>query len=283
MSDPIVTAIVSTYNAERFMRGCLEDLEAQSIADRIEILVIDSNSPQNEAAIVREFQQRYTNIRYVRTEQRETLYKAWNRGVEMARGKYLTSANTDDRHRRDAFEVMVAALEREPDAALAYADAVVTLSEEHSAARPAVHLRWPEFERKLLFQVDFVGSQPLWRRNLHQRYGFFDDSFVVAADYEFWLRLVKEERFIHVRETVGVYLASPSSIEHRHPDLTWKESELARERWWPAEWGKRPRPHGFFLRPDVPYVLKRLLRGDLGPAREVLAHARMLVHGRFHR
>src|SRR5687767_7896873 len=107
VSDPILTAIVSTYNAESFMRGCLEDLEAQTIADRIEIVVIDSNSPQREVDIVREFQQRHSNIRYLRTEERETLYKAWNRGVEMARGKYLTNANTDDRHRRDAFEVMV--------------------------------------------------------------------------------------------------------------------------------------------------------------------------------
>jgi hypothetical protein len=62
-----------------------------------------------------------------------------------------------------------------------------------------------------------------------------------------------------------------------------RECELARERWWPKDWGERPRPRGFFLRPDVPYVVKQLLRGDLGPAREVLAHARMLVHGRFHR
>lgn len=285
VSDPILTAIVSTYNAERFMRGCLEDLEAQTIADRIEIVVIDSNSQQREGDVVAEFQQRYSNIRYVRTEERETLYKAWNRGVELARGKYLTSANTDDRHRRDAFEVLVSALEAAPDAVLAYADAAVTLREGDTADsfRPAVFLRWPDFDRKLLFQVDYVGSQPVWHRDLHERYGLFDDSFVVSADYEFWLRLAPHERFIHVKEPVGVYLASATSIEHRHPDLMYRECELARERWWPKDWGERPRPHGFFLRPDAPHVLKRLLRGDLGPAREVLAHARMLVHGRFHR
>ncbi|HUP59013.1 MAG TPA: glycosyltransferase [Thermoanaerobaculia bacterium] len=285
MSAPILTAIVSAYNSERFMRGCLEDLEAQTISDRIEIVVIDSNSPQREAGVVREFQERSGNIRYLRTPERETLYKAWNRGVEMARGKYLTSANTDDRHRRDAFETLVSALERHPDAALAYADAAVTLREGATADsfRPAVFLRWPEFDARLLFQVDYVGSQPVWRRDLHERYGLFDDSFVVAADYEFWLRMVRRERFVHVPEPVGVYLAASSSIEHKHPELAWRESELARERWWPAEWGRRPRPHGFFLRPDLRYILARLARCDAGPAREVLAHARMLIHGRLHR
>lgn len=285
MSEPILTAIVSTYNAERFMRRCLEDLLAQTIAERIEIVVIDSNSPQREGEIVAEFQQHHPNIRYVRTPERETLYKAWNRGIELARGKYLTSANTDDRHRADAFALMVEALEREPEAVLAYADAAVTLREEDTAGsfRPAVHLRWPEFDRRRLFQVNYVGSQPVWRRELHERYGVFDDSFTVSADYEFWLRIVRGERFIHVPEPVGVYLAAPSSIEHRHPDLNFRESETARERWWPAEWGRRPRPRGFFLRPDLPYVLGRLARGDAAPAREVAAHLRMLVHGRLHR
>lgn len=40
----LVSAIVSTYNAGQFIRGCLEDLESQNIADRFEIIVIDSCS-----------------------------------------------------------------------------------------------------------------------------------------------------------------------------------------------------------------------------------------------
>ncbi|HEX4349537.1 MAG TPA: glycosyltransferase, partial [Verrucomicrobiae bacterium] len=84
---PLVTAIVSTFKSERFIRGCLEDLEAQTIADRLEIIVVDSHSPQNERAVVEEFQKRYSNIVYIRTQERETVYGAWNRGVRAARGK----------------------------------------------------------------------------------------------------------------------------------------------------------------------------------------------------
>ena len=40
----LVSAIVSTYNAEKFIRGCLEDLENQTIADRLEIVVVNSGS-----------------------------------------------------------------------------------------------------------------------------------------------------------------------------------------------------------------------------------------------
>jgi len=58
-SKYLVTAIVSTYNAERFIVGCLDDLEQQTIADKLEIIVVNSGSQENEEAIVREYQQKY--------------------------------------------------------------------------------------------------------------------------------------------------------------------------------------------------------------------------------
>src|SRR5262245_63516752 len=57
----LVTAIVSAYRSERLMVGLLEDLEAQTIAERLEIVVCDSASPEDEAGIVREFARRYDN------------------------------------------------------------------------------------------------------------------------------------------------------------------------------------------------------------------------------
>lgn len=98
MTQPLVTAIVSTYNAERFMRGCLEDLVAQTLFSEMEVLVIDSGSQQGESAICAEYARIHPRIRLIRTE-REPLYAAWNRAIPLARGKYLTNANTDDRHR----------------------------------------------------------------------------------------------------------------------------------------------------------------------------------------
>ena len=66
MINLFLPAIVSTYNSERFIRGCLEDLEAQTIADRLEIIVVNSGSEQNEEAIVKEFQKKYSNIKYIK-------------------------------------------------------------------------------------------------------------------------------------------------------------------------------------------------------------------------
>ncbi len=241
-NDILVTAIVSTYNSERFIRGCLEDLEAQTIADRLEIIVVDSGSEQREGEIVREFQQRYSNIRYLRTGQRETIYAAWNRAIAQARGKYLSSANTDDRHVPRAYERMVSELEANPDVALVYADSALTRVENASIEDAPVEawFRWPGFDPRHLFAVCYIGPQPMWRRSLHEKYGSFDAEMEVAGDYDFWLRMAATEMFRHIPEVLGLYLASANSIEHASAGAGAAESEQARERNWPAEWGERP-------------------------------------------
>jgi glycosyltransferase involved in cell wall biosynthesis len=225
--DYLVTALVSAYNSERFIRGCLEDLEAQTIADKVEIIVIDSCSPQNESAIVEEFQKRYSNIKYIRTEQRETVYQAWNRGIQAAKGKYITNANTDDRHRKDAFAMMVKVLEEHHEIALVYANVIVTNAENETFEKhtPSGVYNWYDWDRSILLGKGcFMGPQPMWRRSVHDLYGFFDESMVTSGDYEFWLRISQTLKFHHIKEFLGLYLASPTSVEHINREIAQKEN-----------------------------------------------------------
>lgn len=228
-TSPLVSAIVSTYNSAEFIRGCIEDLERQTIADRLEIIVVDSASPQDEGAIIRELQGRYTNIRYLRTEQRETVYAAWNRAIGMARGCYITNANTDDRHRRDAFELMVRVLENAPAVDLVYADVIITRTphetyEQHTSAG---RYSWFEWDRNTLLDNGcFIGPQPMWRRSVHELYGGFDDNYVTSGDYEFWLRISQTSDFRHISQPLGLYLSHPDSIEHRNEDKKQRENRV---------------------------------------------------------
>ncbi len=52
-----VSAVVSTYNSEKFIYGRLINLTEQTLYKKkdLEIIVIDSNSKENEKAIVEKF------------------------------------------------------------------------------------------------------------------------------------------------------------------------------------------------------------------------------------
>jgi len=215
-SKYLLTAIVSTYNAERFFAGCLDDLENQTIADRLEIIVVNSGSMENEEAIVREYRQKYNNIVYIKTEQREGIYAAWNRAVRVAQGNFLTNANTDDRHRNDALEIMAKTLHENPDIALVYGDQICTDTpngtfDSHHATEMA---KRPEYSRERLLFGCCVGSQPMWRKSLHDELDHFDESLACAGDWDFWLRISNKYKFKHIPDFLGLYYFNKHGIEH---------------------------------------------------------------------
>jgi len=214
---PLVSAIVSVYKCEPFIYGCLQDLFEQTLYQngQLEIIVINSGSPQNEDAVIREFQAKHSGIKYIKTEQRETVYGAWNRGIQAASGKYITNSNADDRHRRDAFEVMAAFLEQHPDVALVYADQLITeIPNDHfEYSRATRRWNWPKFSYTELERRCITGSQPMWQKSLHDTYGLFRSEFASAGDYEFWLRIGKREKLFRISDILGLYYQNPNGLE----------------------------------------------------------------------
>jgi len=233
MQKYLVTAIVSTYNSERFIQGCLEDLEAQTISDELQILVINSGSQQNEEGIVKEFQKKYSNIKYIKTEQRETIYQAWNYGIKEASGEYITNANTDDRHRWDALEILARELHNNPHVALVYADQIITQTENETFEHctPYGYFQWPAYDRSQLLHTSCVGPQPMWRKNLHSEMGYFDSSLKIAGDYEWWLRISEKYSFKHISELLGLYLLSLQGVEYSNAEGCKAETEIVRKRY----------------------------------------------------
>lgn len=204
------------------MKGCLEDLEAQTIAKDIEIIVVDSASEQNEKDIVADFQSRFDNIVYVRTEKKETIYAAWNRAIRHARGKYITNANVDDRHIQNALEKLSDVLDENEKVSLVYNDVAITTHENSTYGDAIISgfYLFSDFNRDRLLKQCFIGPQPLWRKSLHEKYGYFDPFYTSAGDYEYWLRIAKTEEFYHLPETLGLYLLSPGSAEHRNAQIS---------------------------------------------------------------
>jgi glycosyltransferase involved in cell wall biosynthesis len=249
-----VSAIVSAYNAERFIRGCLEDLVRQTLyqKDRLEIVVVDSGSEQNEKAVVEEFMKSYKNIVYIRTAMREGIYAAWNRGIKAARGEYITNANTDDRHRSDALEVMAFMLNRRPDIGLVYADVLITNKENDTYEKiaPVGAYRWEDFRREILACHTYMGPQPMWRKSLHEKYGYFNESFAVSGDWEFWLRIAEDTQFLHIPEFLGLYLASSGSIEHQNMEGRSKEDRRIQKIYIPKYFPKFEEYYASILKTD---------------------------------
>jgi hypothetical protein len=212
-----VSAIVSVYNGSRFIEGCLHDLLEQTLYKQggLEIIIIDSASEENEKEIVSKFLINHRNIKYIRTEQRETLYGAWNRGVQEASCSFVTNANVDDRHCADAFEIHADYLEKNSEIDLVYADVFCSHQANATFDQSKQEKRYcyaPFRHSDVLFHYQF-GCQPMWKRGIHDQVGFFDSAYRAAGDWEFNFRFnLAGKKAKHIHEVLGVFFENPDSL-----------------------------------------------------------------------
>jgi glycosyltransferase involved in cell wall biosynthesis len=213
-----VSALVSTYNSADFIRECLEDLEGQTIARDLEIIVVDAASPGKEDQIVEEFQRQFTNIRYIRTSERIGIYPAWNLAIRVSSGQFMTPMSTNDRLAPDAYEKLIKTLEENPKAALAYGDTYLTSIPHEVFGRhtPASvyggAFQWPAYSYEDLLVSCRVGPHPMWKKSIHSEIGYFDGRYAAIGDQDFWLRLAINHPLIHFPVFTGLAWITKDSL-----------------------------------------------------------------------
>lgn len=103
MNEVKVSIIIPMYNAERFIVYTINSLLAQTLKD-IEILVMDDCSTDQCASMVKETFGDNEHVVYYKMEQNGGPAKARNKGIELAKGEYVTFLDSDDGIVIDALE-----------------------------------------------------------------------------------------------------------------------------------------------------------------------------------
>ena len=110
MSQPVkVSVIVPVYNAEPYLRQCLDSIVGQTLPE-IEIICVDDGSTDSSPAILEEYRAHDGRVRIIR---QENLYAgaARNAGMAAAQGKYLMFWDADDYFDVTALEKLYAKCE----------------------------------------------------------------------------------------------------------------------------------------------------------------------------
>jgi len=190
--DPKISIITSVYNGDEFIEGFLEDITRQTIFDQCELIMINANSPGNEEAVIQTYMNKYPNIIYKKLEQDPGLYGTWNIAIAMSKGTYITNANLDDRLAPNCYAVHAQELDAHPEIMLVYSDRYCTLVpnetfEKHSGYKFAACPPWS----KEIMNRCWPSSSPMWRKTMHEMYGYFDVDYKHSGDWEMWLRAIE--------------------------------------------------------------------------------------------
>lgn len=111
MNDIKVSVIIPVYNAERYLKQCLDSVVNQTLKD-IEIICVDDGSTDNSAAILKEYAKKDKRIS-VLTQKNLFAGAARNSGMEKAAGKYYAFWDCDDYFEPEALETLYRKCEKE--------------------------------------------------------------------------------------------------------------------------------------------------------------------------
>ena len=112
--NPLISVIIPVYNAEMFLRQCLDSVVRQTYK-LLDIIIIDDGSSDESGIICDEFAQKDSRITVLH-KANEGVQKARNDGILMARGDWITFVDSDDWCEINYYECMIQELgEREAD------------------------------------------------------------------------------------------------------------------------------------------------------------------------
>jgi len=103
--DKLVSIIIPVYNAEKYLRECLESILNQTYRN-LEIICVDDGSTDNSAEIITEYQINDSRIRLIR-QQNQYAGVARNNGVDVSSGEYVMFLDADDFFELELVEKMV--------------------------------------------------------------------------------------------------------------------------------------------------------------------------------
>jgi glycosyltransferase involved in cell wall biosynthesis len=213
----------SFYKGEKFVRGYVEDILNQTIFDNIEFILLDCASPENEKEILYPLSEKYPNILYIRLDSDPGLYAAWNIAIGYCSSSIIGNWNIDDRKNSDSIEILLNEFNNDPDLDMTYGATYISRTPNEKFEQNIKNEIYPCYKHSLtnLLQHNSPHCMPLWKKNIHEKIGYFNTEYDTVSDAEMWLKLaVHGGKIKECNNIVGLYYWNP---EGRSTDINLME------------------------------------------------------------
>lgn len=197
--------VCSLYKSQNYLEQFLVDFRQQSIYEQCELILVHNQPEPKELEIIRKFSVgSNATINHIELSAVEPLAASWNRAWHVAAGEFIAIWNVDDRREPDSLRSQVHALEMKPQVVAVYGDYVEV---DTAGSRVGVKRITPQF-RKPNFLRSFPqgGAFTVYRKDLAQKIGGFDEQLLVGPDMEYSFRIAASElAMARVPELLGYF------------------------------------------------------------------------------
>jgi glycosyltransferase involved in cell wall biosynthesis len=183
-----ISIITVVFNGEATIARAIESVLAQKNVE-IEYIVIDGASQDKTLEVIAPYRMKLSHLL---SEKDAGIYDAMNKGIKLATGNVIGFLNADDFYTNSLVLSDVIAEFIDPLVEAVYGDL-----EYFRASRPSKVVRTyrsNQFHPAQLKRGLMPAHPTLFlRKNVYERFGLFDSSYKIAGDFEFIVRIFKDE------------------------------------------------------------------------------------------
>lgn len=213
---PLVSFIVPCYKLAHLLAECVGSILSQTFSD-FEVLIMDDCSPDNTPEVARSFTD--PRVIHVRNQPNLGHLRNYNKGIRMARGKYIWLISADDKLRsNNALERYVKVLEEHPQVGYAFCsgycldgDRETQIIQSSLYRQEDGIFRGREFLLDLLKGNFVLAASGMARKECYERVSYFPEDMPYAGDWYLWA--------IYAAHYDVAYFAEPM-VDYRVHDLS---------------------------------------------------------------
>lgn len=195
---PLISVIMAVHNGKDCIKNAIDSILNQSFSN-FELLIIDDGSIDATPQILVAYEQKDPRIRII-SQKNTGLTIALNNGIKQACGKYIARQDVDDVSLLSRFEKQVALMEKNPSLVLIGGNSIDIYPD-------GTEMEWgwhppKELQKTVFYKTPFSHSTAMFRKDVYEKLGGYDESFKTSQDMEFWMRFAKIGRIAMIKEPV---------------------------------------------------------------------------------
>ena len=211
MDKPKISVIMAAYNAVNYIEKSIISILEQTFKEW-ELIIINDCSTDHTPEIVEKYIRLDPRIIFLSNEVNINQALSRNRGISKARGKYIAILDDDDIAFPDRLKIQYDFLENNPAVALV-ASAAEIIDKD---GKIIGHKRSPENLDELRFRIilknPLVHSSVMYRKELMEKVGGYNNKYFNAEDYKFYSELIKKYDIISLPNVLLKYRHTPQAI-----------------------------------------------------------------------
>jgi len=217
MKDPLISVIVPLYNYRKYIGYCLNSILNQTYKN-FELIVVDDCSIDNSYSVAKKFKKKDSRVKVIKTDKNSGYSKAKNDGIVISKGDYIVTIDADDMMTKNSLEIRLKAMLKH-NVDFVYANAYfvknkISLEECYSTNKHRIN--------KSLDLYNIHAQSVTMKREVHVKYGLYDENLRSRSDREMWWRLFgKNDK--HDKKVSSYYIDKPVAYYRYHRYSMWRK------------------------------------------------------------